>query len=165
MRETDVPGDFRRIAEWITGGAGAKVTLVGWSEGANLCLLAAADDASTQAFDGIATFGLSETGVLGWRWQDDLTYVTKKDPDEPTFTAAPYLPKVTPLPLLVLQASHDEYVSAEQEKRLFALAREPKQFVLIEARNHRFDGNTQEFFKRLREGLGWIDKTYAGSRP
>lgn len=162
LRESDVPADFRQVAQWIGGGADARVTLVGWSEGANLCLLAAASDEGKKTFDGLATFGLSQTGILGWRWQDDLTYVTKKDPDEPTFDVGPYLPKVAPLPWLVLQSSHDEYVSTEEEKRLFASAREPKRFVLIEARNHRFDGNTEEFFKSLREGLAWVEKAEPG---
>jgi hypothetical protein len=55
----------------------------------------------------------------------------------------------------MLQSSRDEYVPLEEAKRLFERAREPKKFALIEAQNHRFDGNLEEFFRRLSEALRW----------
>ena len=165
LKETDVAGDFRRIAGWMTGGSGERITLVGWSEGADLCLLAATVNESKSTYTGLATFGLSETGILGWRWSDFTSYITKKDPNEPTFLTTPYLPKVAPLPLLILQSSHDEYVPVDEAKRLFATAREPKRFVLIEAQNHRFDGNHVEFFRSLRDGLEWFNKTATDAPP
>ncbi len=159
LKETDVMSDFRHIAEWMTQGKSERVTLVGWSEGAGLCLLAAASDDNKKIFTGLISIGLGESNVLGWRWIDDLTYITKKDPKEPMFPSDPYLPKVAPLPLLMIQASRDEYVPVEAGQRLFSIAKEPKRFVLIEAQNHRFDGNRGEFFRVLQEGLQWISQT------
>jgi alpha-beta hydrolase superfamily lysophospholipase len=158
LKETDVANDFLKIARWMKGGSLERITLVGWSEGADLCLLAAADDESKGTYTGLATFGLSKEGILGWRWSDFTSYITKTDPDEPKFSTTPYVPKVAPLPLLILQSSHDEYVPVDEAKRLFASAREPKRFVLIEARNHRFDGNHDDFFRSLRDGLEWFSK-------
>jgi len=58
----------------------------------------------------------------------------------------------------MIQSSKDVYVSVEMAKRMFSVAQEPKRFSLIEARNHRFDGNREEFFRVLHEGLEWISK-------
>lgn len=67
--------------------------------------------------------------------------------------------KVSPLPLQMIQSTQDDYVSVDSAKRLFAEAREPKRFALIQAQNHRFDGNRDEFLHTLRGGLEWISKT------
>jgi alpha-beta hydrolase superfamily lysophospholipase len=155
-RIQDVISDFRAIGSWITGGNKQPILLVGWSEGAGLSLLAASSPDNKQIFRGSALFGLTESNLLGWRWSDVFSYVTKKDPDEPKFQTSDYMAGHAPLPLVLLQSSGDEYVSVDAARRLFALAREPKRFVLIQARDHRFDGNTEEFYARLRESLEWI---------
>ena len=156
LKETDVMADFQRIAYWITQKSDERVILVGHSEGAGLCLLAAASDENKKSFSGLVSIGLSESSILGWRLLDDITYITKKIPNEPTFESVNFLPKVSPLPILMIQSSQDEYVSAEAARKLFSNAREPKRFLLIKSQNHRFDGNTDEFFRALREGIEWI---------
>jgi len=159
LKETEAMGDFRQIAEWMTQGAGEQVTLVGWSEGAGLCLLAAASEENKKIFNGLISIGTGESNVLGWRWSDDITYVTKKEPREPKFLSADFLPKVAPLPLLMIHSSQDEYTPVGVARQLFSMAQEPKRLVLIDARDHRFDGHTEEFFRVLREGLQWIGET------
>lgn len=158
LQETEVMSDFRQVAEWITRGTAGKVTLVGWSEGAGLVLLPAASPERSKAFSGVVMVGLPESAVLGWRWTDDLTYLTKREPNEPHFSTALHLPRVAPLPLAVIQSAGDEYTPLETVKKLFAAAREPKKFSLVQARNHRFDGNREGFFRVLREGIEWINQ-------
>ncbi|HXG94541.1 MAG TPA: alpha/beta hydrolase [Blastocatellia bacterium] len=159
LKEADVMGDMKEIARWITSGSSQKITLVGWSEGAGITLLGAAGDDKERAFNGLVTFGLGKSNVLGWRWSDDFTYITKKDPDEPKFDSSAYMPKVSPLPLLMIQSARDEYVPADEAKALFNQAKQPKRFALIQADDHRFDGNRDQFYRTLREGLEWINKT------
>lgn len=156
IKETDVNGDFRRIAEWASGGANGRMTLVGWSEGAGLCVLAAAGPDNKRIFNGLVTFGLGDENVLGWSWKDDLTYLTKAKPNEPTFHANEYMAKIAPLPYLMIHSSRDEYVPFEEAKRLATAAREPKRVSVIQANNHRFEGNTAEFYRTLQEGLQWM---------
>jgi hypothetical protein len=69
---------------------------------------------------------------------------------------AAYLPKIAPLPFLQMQSSGDEYTSVALSRKLFDAAREPKRFPLIQAQDHRFDGNQGEFFRAFREGLNWM---------
>jgi uncharacterized protein len=158
LTESDVTNDLREIAEWMTNRSGEKVTLVGWSAGAGLCVLGAAANGNTKIFDGLVAFGLGDENVLAWHWSNNIMSLVKK-PKEPTFKAADYMARIAPLPLLMIQASHDQYTSLDEVKRLFALAQEPKQLVLIDGENHRFDGNQDEFYSKLREGLQWTTST------
>jgi alpha-beta hydrolase superfamily lysophospholipase len=43
LTESDVMADWRRLADCVTGNADEKITLAGWSTGAGLATLAAAD--------------------------------------------------------------------------------------------------------------------------
>src|SRR5262245_11076284 len=57
IKESDVMSDFRQIAQWMTKGADERVTLVGWSEGAGLGVLAAAGAENKRTFNGLVIFG------------------------------------------------------------------------------------------------------------
>ncbi len=156
LSESEVMGDFAQIGRWMTG---ERVTVAGWSEGAGLALLAAAGPDGAKRFNGLVTVGLPEAAILGWRLADTITYLTKEDPNEPRFSTTPYLSRVAPLPLMMIQSSQDEYTKLETVRRLFAAAREPKRLSVINARNHRFDGNREDFFRALRDGIEWINQT------
>jgi alpha-beta hydrolase superfamily lysophospholipase len=155
----DVMNDFRTMTKWMTKDTEERVNLVGWSEGAGLCLLAAAAGENKKIFTGLLDFSLTESNVLAWRWSDYLTYITHRDSGEPGFGSVGFLPAVAPLPVMLIQSTGDEYVSVEASKRLYSAAREPKKLVLINAQNHRFTGNRDELLRNLREGLQWIRQT------
>ena len=159
LTEADVSGDLRTMASWTTGASGDRVSLVGWSEGAGLGVLAAAGNDGKKALAGLITFGLADENVITWHWSDNLESFVSK-PHERTFRASDYMSKVTPLPLVMIQSGHDQDVGVDESKRLFAAAAQPKRFDLVQADNHRFDGNHKEFFLTLREGLQWIDQAH-----
>jgi alpha-beta hydrolase superfamily lysophospholipase len=156
LREAQVSADISELARELGGSPGRHFILLGWSEGAGLALLGAAADSGKSNFDGLITMGLPETIFLAWRWEDALTYVTKQKPKEPSVSSAEYLGKVTPLPLMMIQSTHDEYVSLEAAQRLFQAAREPRRFCPVAGSDHRFSGNQQQFFRVLQEGLQWV---------
>ncbi len=156
LTEEQVSADMRTIAESIRGNDALPVIFMGWSEGAGLGVLAVAPEENKRVFRGLLAIGLPKAAILGWRWADNISWIVKKMPNEPTFQTGPYLPKIAPLPLMVIQSSSDEWLSTDGAKDLFAAAREPKRLAIVEARSHRFDGNRNEFFHQLREGLAWI---------
>lgn len=156
LQTTDVMNDLREIARWMQLVSAQPVILIGWSEGAGLALLAASSEENKAVFRGLVLFGLTESNVLAWHWTDYLSYLTKADPKEPSFRSADFLARVTPLPFVMIHSTGDQYTSVATAREMFALAREPRRFILVEARNHRFDGNQEEFFRRLRESLEWI---------
>lgn len=162
LTEAEVAGDFKQLAQWIRQrkNYADPVLLVGWSEGAGLTLLAAAAD-SKEAYSGLILFGLTESNVLAWRWTDYFSYLINRDPPEPSFRSADHLPHVAPLPLVLIHSSGDQYTSLGAARQMFSLVAEPKRFYVVEARNHRFDGNRDEFFRVLRANLEWIRRPSA----
>jgi pimeloyl-ACP methyl ester carboxylesterase len=153
---SDVIADFRAMAGMLTRGKPEKLVVGGWSEGAGLALLGAAAAENRGAFRGLLAIGLPARGFLGWRLADNITYVTKRDPAEPHFDSAPLLPKVSPLALAMIHSSGDEYVKPDLARQMFDAASQPKRFFLVEARDHRYDGNQGDFFRALRQALEWM---------
>lgn len=156
LKESQVAADMREFAVWIGRATGAPVHLVGWSTGAGLGLLGVAAKEGAGAFTGLIALGLPERSPLGWRTADNITWITKREPNEPAFRSADFMAK-TATPLLLIHSSGDEYTPVEAARKMFAAASQPKRFVLIQARNHHYDGNHDEFFRALREGLGWLE--------
>lgn len=156
---TDVMSDFRQIAAWMRPAPTERIALAGWSEGAGLCLLAAISEENKRVFSGIVVFGLTETNALTWHWSDLLPSALRKHSMQPEFESLEFLPKLAPSPLVMIQSTGDQYVSVDAAKRLFAAAKEPKRFVLIEAQNHRFEGSQAELLKAIHEGLEWLNPT------
>ena len=156
LQEADVTRDLQEITQWIRRTRPTSVTLVGWSEGAGLVILAAAVEKNI--FSGVVALATTDTAVLGWRVIDDLTYLTGRNPHEPSFAVGPYLAKIAPLPIVMIQASRDRDAPLEAAKTLFALASEPKRLYVVDARNHRFDEGREEFFRVLQESLRWMDQ-------
>ncbi len=155
LTEAQVSSDFAELARSLGAGADRRFTLVGWSEGAGLSLLAAAQG-NRLIFNGLVTMGLPPKNFLAWRWQDAVTYVTKQLPAEPCFSSLDYMSKISPLPLFMIQSTNDEYVPLDVAQRLFQAAHEPRRFRPVSASDHRFDGGQQQVFSVLQEALQWI---------
>jgi alpha-beta hydrolase superfamily lysophospholipase len=160
LTETDVTGDFRQLADRVAPGK-RRVTLLGWSEGAGLVVLAACAPDRMQKYAGLLTLGLGDRNLLGWSWRDDLAVLTRTEPREPAFSALSRMGGIAPLPLAMFQSVQDEFVTLDESRRLFEGAREPKNLIVIDARDHRFAGKQDELFARLKEMLQWL----ATARP
>lgn len=160
LSTAEIASDFNQMARWIQQGGQERLLLVGWSEGAGLGLAATADAANETIFDGLVAIGTSEYNILAWRWTDISAEITKKVPREPTFKSAEFMAKVSPLPLFVIASTSHEYITPEATRALFSAARQPKRLVMIDARNHKYSGNTEGFFRALREGLNWIQQQH-----
>jgi pimeloyl-ACP methyl ester carboxylesterase len=153
----EIASHFNQMARWIQQGGQERLLLVGWSEGAGLGLVATADAENQKIFDGLVAIGTPEYNILAWHWRDIGAEITKKLPGEPTFKSADFMAKVSPLPLFVIASTSNEYVSPEATRALFSAALQPKRLVMIDARDHKYSGNTEGFFRALREGLNWIE--------
>lgn len=153
LREREMGEDVARLAASLR--TRGRITLVGWSQGAAMAVLAAGTPENQRTFSGAVLLGLPEAGVLGWRLADNLSYLTKGEPNEPKFATAPYLRRVAPLRLGMIHSSQDEYVTAETARKLFGLAAEPKRLDVVEARDHRYSGGRADFFRVLEEQVRW----------
>jgi hypothetical protein len=156
LTTTEVASDFSQLARWIEPDAKTRLLLIGWSEGAGLDLAAAVDKTNQTLFWGLIAIGVPEKNILAWHWADIAASLTKRVPNEPTFKSSELIPLISPLPLFVIASSSNEYVSPEASRALYGLARQPKQLVLVNARDHKYSGNTDGFFRALEEGLNWV---------
>jgi alpha-beta hydrolase superfamily lysophospholipase len=156
LRPEDEPGDYRTLAAFAARGSGRKPVLVGVSEGAGLSLMAATDPATRSAIAGVIGLGLPDVNELGWRWRDAMIYFTHGTPNEPTFSAVAIAPRAAPVPLAMIQSTHDEFVPVPEARRVFAAAGEPKKLWIVDAADHRFSDNLGELDQRLTEALAWI---------
>jgi alpha-beta hydrolase superfamily lysophospholipase len=156
LTPTDVPGDYRALVDFARGGRAERVLLVGVSEGAGLSVLAASDSGLQASLRGVLGLGLPDVNELAWRFSDSLIYITHKTPNEPTFKAADYIPKLGNVPLFAIHATHDEFVPVDEVKRLMALPGGPKKLVVLEAADHRFSDRQPELQKAVLEALDWM---------
>jgi fermentation-respiration switch protein FrsA (DUF1100 family) len=156
LRSTDEPADYRVLATFASAATGRKPILIGVSEGGGLSVLAATDPDTKAMLGGVIGLGLPDRNELGWRWKDSLIYLTHRPPNEPAFSAAGVVVAVAPLPLALLQSTHDEFVPLAEAQRIFAQASEPKRLWVIDAVNHRFSNNLPEFDARLMEAIAWV---------
>lgn len=158
LTEKDIAADMNTVASWIRGKSPQPVVFVGWSTGAALGTLAAADPQGKQVLRGFVAIGLPRNAVLGWRFADTLSILARREPDEPHFPTAPAVAAVSPLPLYLIYGDADQYTAPDDARRLFSEAREPKQISLIDGGNHSFDFCRDDFFQHLREALGWVGR-------
>ncbi len=156
LSQQELTADMRSLAGQVAGASKRRVILVGWSQGAGMAVAAASGLQSPGPIQGILTLGLPESAVLGWDWKATLAVIARREPDQPSFTVKPLLPKVAPAPLWMICGSDDEYTTVESARSLFHSANEPKRMEEIAGANHRFDGHQDELYSSLKKGLAWI---------
>lgn len=160
LRAADVPLDYAALMD--RAGA-SRALLVGVSEGAGLSVLAASDPALHPRIAGVVALGLPDRNELAWRLRDAVIYLTKKTPDEPTFSARDVVARVAPVPLAAIHSRHDEFVSVPEVERILDEAGEPKRLWLLDAADHRFSDVRPRLEQALAEAVSWIgSSTRAG---
>lgn len=157
LRVEDVPRDYAALVEYAARAGSSRPLLVGVSEGAGLSVLAATAPDLQPHVAGVVALGLPDKNELGWRFRDSIIYLTKKTPDEPTFSAREVVSRVAPVPLAAIHSTHDEFVALPEIEGILARAREPKRLWVIEATNHRFSDNQPELQRSLKEAIAWIE--------
>jgi fermentation-respiration switch protein FrsA (DUF1100 family) len=162
LRIEDEPGDYRTLIDFAARESGRKPTLIGVSEGAGLSVLAATDSANKRAIAGVIGLGLSNLTELGWRWRDMTIYLTHGTPNEPTFSVKSVIERMAPVPLAAIHSTGDEFVPLAEVEQALACAREPKRLWTVNAANHRFSGNLEEFDRTLLDAIAWIGQVQRG---
>jgi fermentation-respiration switch protein FrsA (DUF1100 family) len=123
---------------------------------AGLSVLAATDPQTKQAVGGVIGLGLPDLNELGWRLRDSVIYLTHGTPKEPTFSTAAVVDRMSPVPFAAIHSTRDEFVPVAEVERTLQRANEPKRLWVIQASDHRFSDNLQEFDARLLEAMQWV---------
>jgi pimeloyl-ACP methyl ester carboxylesterase len=158
LHAEEVPRDYEALLDHARA---SRALLVGVSEGAGLSVLAAADPALHARVAGVVALGLPDRNELGWRFRDSLIYLTKRTPDEPTFSARDVVPRVAPVPLAAIHSRHDEFVPVPEVEDILRAARDPKRLWLLDASDHRFSDGAAQLGQALAEAVAWIGSASA----
>jgi dienelactone hydrolase len=129
---------------------------MGWSAGAALAVLAGTRQENKERLEGVAAVSLPKEGELGWHWTDAFSFLPFLKWRGPFFSCLGYVPKVAPLPLLLIHSSGDRWVPDEDQEELFQVAIRPRRRVLLHAGGHSFPGARAQFFEELHYGLSWM---------
>lgn len=156
LRPDEEPADYRVLADVARKATGGKPVLIGVSEGAGLSVLAATDPATKGDITGVIGLGLPDLNELAWRWKDALIYLTHRPPNEPSFSASAIVNRVAPLPLAAIHSTRDEFVPVSEVERVLKAANEPRRLWIVNASNHRFSDNLDEFDGHLLEAIAWV---------
>ena len=117
-----------------------RVILVGVSRGAGLAVAAAGQDAVRERLTGVVAVGLTK----------EEEYVELDD-------LYGYLNHLGPLPLVVVQSTHDNFLPAPQARLLFGPDNAHRVLRPVPANDHNFSDARQPMYDALRMSLAWID--------
>ncbi len=157
LSEAQAAEDLGAVAAAVSRTGGAPVKMMGWSAGAALAVLAGTRQENQELLQGVVAVSLPIKGELGWNWTDKFSFLPFVKWRGPFFSCLKYVPKVAPLPLLIIQSSGDRWVPEQDGERLFEIAIRPRRRVLLHAGGHSFPSARTKFFEELRKGLGWIE--------
>ena len=157
LQQNDVIDDYGALVTYASQKGKRPPLLIGVSEGAGLSVLAASGRQINPLVDGVIGIGLGNMNELGWRWTDATIYLTHHLPNEPLFSALSLVNRLSPLPLALIHSLHDEYAPAADAYRIVHAATGPAKLWSINASNHRFEGSTGEFDRRLLEAIEWVN--------
>lgn len=136
----------------------APTVLVGFSRGSGLAIVAAGSTELRPLLGGVLAVALtSEEEYV----RDDKSHGTRhpRTPsDRKLATLRPYdlLPDLAPLPLVVIQSTHDSYLPANEARRLFGPDSEHRRLFPIAASSHTFKDARDALFEQARVSLEWI---------
>lgn len=139
--------------------ADVPVILAGWSRGAAFAVLAAAEPRAVPHLAGVIAIGLDATEDLaidgaGDESDDGATPAASR-PGARVFHPYRRLRRV-PVPVAVIQATHDDYLPAAAARALFGPDSPTRRFITVEARNHRFAGGTAALDQALGDAVRWL---------
>lgn len=135
------------------------VILIGVSRGAGLSVVAAGQRAVHSELSGVLAIALTkEEEYVRWFRRTPGARV-RVDPEEPSMVEVyQYLPRLGPLPLYVIQSTHDNYLPAEKARALFGPDTERHRFQPIESNNHNFSDAREAMYAAAREALLFLER-------
>ena len=157
---SQIASDYAEVAwplrTYAKVGPTTPVYVYGWSLGAGFAVAVGADTATRENWAGIITIGLPKQNQLVSGVGANYSDLSSEQNSNRGFLSQDVMPRVSPLPLVMIQSTSDTASPPRIGRALFASARDPKRYVLIKASNHRFSGARDEFYAALGDAVSWI---------
>jgi dienelactone hydrolase len=159
-------GDYAEIAralrDYAQVGPASPVFVYGWSLGAGFAVAVGSDSSTRNNWAGVVAIGLPAQNQLVSGLGANHADLKDAGNSRYGFRTSDVMPELAPVPLVLIESTSDTASPQKVGKALFAAARDPKQFVLIKAENHRFSGARDEFYAALGNARTWISQVRAG---
>lgn len=144
----------KALRPYATVAPDTPVFVYGWSLGAGFAIAVGSNQTTRANWAGIISIGLPKqnqlvSGVNG-------NYANLNIETNVGFRSEDVMAAISPLPLVMIQSTSDTASPPKVGKLLFAVARDPKQYVLIKAGNHRFSGARDEFYSAIVNAVPWM---------
>jgi hypothetical protein len=169
VRET-TPRDVARDVAWIITTAKLRMgldestatILVGVSRGAGLTVAAAGEPGLQPSLAGVVAVALTREEEYVHRLKRKRR-TPQKPPEMMMIDNYEYLPRLRNLPLSIIQSVHDEYLPAEEARRLLGPDSDLRRLHPIAAKNHSFDDAREPLYRELLTALEWVSSF--GAQP
>jgi hypothetical protein len=132
------------------------VVLVGVSRGAGLSVVAAGQRGLRPSIAGVLAVALTKEEEYVKRFR--RLRRRGSAPAAPTIVEVyAYLPRLSAMPIAVIQSTRDNYLPAAAARALFGADNPRRWFQPIQARNHSFGGARTELYDAMERSLTWIN--------
>jgi pimeloyl-ACP methyl ester carboxylesterase len=154
--------DYERIIEFSERALdlppNMPVVLVGLSRGAGLAVVAAGQRMLRPHITGVLAIALTkeEEYVRHYRLRRGQLPPGTPRREMVIVQTYEYLPRLSTVPVSVIQSTNDGYLPADQARRLFGPDTSTRRLHAVEARNHGFSGARDELYAEARQSLDWI---------
>jgi dienelactone hydrolase len=153
---SDYAAIARVLREYANADPHSPVYVYGWSLGAGFAIAVGSDVGTRANWAGIVAIGLPAQNQLVSGL--GANHANLRDPGNSRFgfRSTDVMSGLSPVPLVLIESTSDTASPQKVGKALFDAARDPKQYVLIKAANHRFSGARNEFYNALANAMTWI---------
>lgn len=152
--------DYADIAVALRGYAKVDsktpVYVYGWSLGAGFAIAVGSDVDTRSNWAGIISIGLPKQNQLVSGVGANRANLNTEDTARYGFRSENVLALIAPVPLVMIQSTSDTASPQKVGLALFDAAKDPKQYVLLKASNHRFSGAREEFYAALGNAVTWM---------
>lgn len=159
--------DYAEIAvalrQYANVDSASPVYVYGWSLGAGFAVAVGSDAGTRANWAGVVAIGLPAQNQLVSGLGANHADLRNSNDSRYGFRSSDVMSEVAPVPLMLIESTSDTASPQKVGKALFAAARDPKQYVLIKAENHRFSGARDEFYSALANAMKWIRQVRGSS--
>jgi len=136
--------------------AAEPVYVYGWSLGAGFAIAVGSDVDTRANWGGIISIGLPKQNQLVSGVSGNHANLHNENTALYGFRSENVLAWIAPVPLVMIQSTSDTASPQKVGNALFAVAKNPKKYVLLKASNHRFTGAREEFYAALGDAVTWM---------
>jgi hypothetical protein len=155
----DVARDYARIIRIAKArmGIAAEVPtiLVGVSRGSGLAVAAAGEPSLQPSLAGVVAVALTREEEYVHRLKRKRT-APQEPPELVMLDNYEYLPRLRNLPLSIIQSTHDDYLPAEEARRLLGPDSALRRLKPIASKNHSFTDAREPMYTELQASLSWV---------